>query len=184
MPRIRMQTINGKPIFHNTDPGWHNISSCVIFRLIFCFDHPFSVSVSILTPSVFSPLKPCPSSLYQFFLVPSLPYLLSSLPLFCLTEVSILQRLARRWLRLALHIRLQLPWEQLAVHSYLSASILSPPGVKLGSFKKDIKMTPPYFLSFFFLRSFLPPGLLKFLEGTLFALFYLFHVVNLLFIAL
>lgn len=96
------------------------------------------------------PLNPHPSSLHQSdsrplrpYLVPTfLPFRLSALPVFCLTEASVLQKLARRWLRRALRVRLRFPREQLAVRSYLSASIFSPLGGKLDSFREDIKTTP------------------------------------------
>ena len=78
-------------------------------------------------PPCFLLCQHIPSSLPPSFLT-SFPFII----LFCLTEVSVLERLARRWLRQASHICLQFPWEQLAVHSYLSPSIFPPEGIKLG----------------------------------------------------
>ena len=109
--------------------------------------HPLILSSSSITPLNF----PCclswspttllfpPSSLCLLFFFPTfsciLPWsLLSSSPplfppfplsLFLLSDWSISTRggLARRWLRKAFHIRSPFPWEQPAVHSYLSVCL-------------------------------------------------------------
>lgn len=114
MPHIRMQTIKGKPIFHQTAPGRRSTPALYTPSPLFALPSSFSLLLllaSLLTLFFF---------LFFFFFIffldnPSFlsPFLFpsilapSSRPLFipyCLTEVSVLEGPARRLLRQAFHM--------------------------------------------------------------------------------